>query len=95
MPIGAYGSAATAGRSSSAAAPADQAARGSLLFHPLSVLYQQSSRFVHGSTPAYRSLYESIRAIGLDPAKTEALADLLKGLCETGMLLLSLYHLWP
>jgi hypothetical protein len=68
---------------------------GSALFAELRAVYRQSSRFVHGSTVRYRSTYEGISSIQLDPTRTEALGAFLQTLGEVCLLLLAMAHLGP
>ncbi|XXT23341.1 hypothetical protein WME94_17550 [Sorangium sp. So ce429] len=67
----------------------------SFLFSEIEHAYQQSSRFVHGSTARYRSLYWSIRSIDLDAERARDLDASLRRLGEACLLLLALYHLGP
>ncbi|WP_437767825.1 hypothetical protein WMF27_16975 [Sorangium sp. So ce281] len=71
------------------------AAGTSSLFSEIVHAYQQSSRFVHGSTARYRSLYRDIRSIDLDAERARDLDAALRRLAEACLLLLALYHLGP
>ncbi|WP_437300465.1 hypothetical protein [Sorangium sp. So ce426] len=65
------------------------------LFSEIVHAYQRSSRFVHGSTARYRSLYRDIRSIDLDAERARDLDVSLRRLGEACLLLLALYHLGP
>ncbi len=67
----------------------------SSLFAELQDVYKTSSRFIHGSTLRYRSMYDGIRSVAMDAERTEALNSFLKRLCECCLPLLALYHLGP
>lgn len=67
----------------------------SALFAGLNAVYQDASRFVHGSTVRYRSTYEGIGSITMDESSTRALGDFLQRVGELSMLLLSMVHLGP
>ncbi|WP_437593649.1 hypothetical protein [Sorangium sp. So ce1000] len=71
------------------------AAETSFLFSEIEHVYQQASRFVHGSTARYRSLYRDIRSIDLDAERARDLDVSLRRLGEACLLLLALYHLGP
>lgn len=68
---------------------------GSALFVELKAAYRQSSRFVHGSTVRYRSTYEGISSIQLDPTRTEDLGAFLQTVGEVALFLLAMTHLGP
>ncbi|WP_438036619.1 hypothetical protein [Sorangium sp. So ce204] len=68
-------------------------AETSFLFSEIVHAYQRSSRFVHGSTARYRSLYRDIRSIDLDAERAGELDAALRRLGEACLLLLALYHL--
>ncbi|MGK4007464.1 hypothetical protein WMF31_32885 [Sorangium sp. So ce1036] len=71
------------------------AAETSILFSEIEHGYKQSSRFVHGSTARYRSLYRDIGSIDLDAERARDLDASLRRLGEACLLLLALYHLGP
>lgn len=68
---------------------------GSALFAALKSAYGKSSRFVHGSTVRYRSAYEGIGSIAIDPARNKDLGAFLQDVGEIGIWLLSMAHIGP
>jgi hypothetical protein len=67
----------------------------SALFAGLNAVYQDSSRFVHGSTVRYRSTYDGIGSITIDKARTRELGEFLQRVGELSLLLLSMVHIGP